>query len=175
MLAKKILPGIGLVSLCVLSALIVPARGGNGQLNAELALRQLQADFHGAGALGDYDLMHSLWADDAVFHGPTGDIEGPDDIADFFKKGKYWGHSANLAPSYESRFDIQGNTATYRFECVIVSISDDDDPISVVLSSVPYGSQNSTVEIVQHSTAYGKAVKRGNRWVFQEFGPPPAK
>lgn len=166
---------IGFVAVCLLAGLIGSAAGGGsdeGNLNAELALRQLQTDFHGATSLADEDLMRSLWADDAVFHGPGGDLEGPDDITGFFVNGPRWGTVASLSPTYEAEYDIRGNTATFRFECVLVDVGG-GDPVTEVLSTIPFGSQNANVEIVQHSTAYGTAVKSGKRWVFKEFGPPP--
>jgi hypothetical protein len=173
---ERLLHVVSLVAICSLAGLIGSAIGGGpdgqGQLDAQLALRQLQSDFHGATTLEDEDLMHSLWADDAVFHGPNGDLEGPDDITAFFVNGPRWGVVASLTPSYEQVYEIKGNTATFLFECVLVDVGS-GDPVTEVLSTIPFGSQNSAVEIVQHSTAYGTAVKQGNRWVFKEFGPPP--
>ena len=175
--SRKLLQVAGLVSFCLLAGLIGSASGGgsDGQLNALVALRDLQADFHAATALGDEDLMYSLWADDAVFHGPNGDLEGPDEITDFLTSSPNWGKAAALSPTYETTFDIQGNTATFYFECVFVRVDVDNgaDPLTEILSTIPFGGQNPDVEITQHSRAYGEAVKSGNRWVFQEFGPPP--
>lgn len=175
----------GLAAFCLLAGLIGPATGGGsddqGLLNARLALHQLQSDFHGATALADEDLMRSLWANDAVFRGPGGPYVGPDDIVDFFVNGAdgngnpRWGRCAGLSPTYETTFDIRGNTATFRFECVFVEVdvANGADTVTETLSTVPFGAQNPDVEIVQHSTAYGTAVKSGDRWVFLEFGPPP--
>jgi len=149
--------------------------GSGGRLNALLALHQLQADFHGAITLADADLMHGLWAGDAVFHTPGGDIVGPDAITAFFVNGPRWGRVAGLSPSYKTTFDVDGDTATYYFECVFVEVdvANGADPWSEVLASVPPGSQNPTVEIVQHSQGYGTAVRIGGKWVFREFDVRP--
>lgn len=173
-----------LVAACLLAGLIGSASGGgsdHGELSAKVALHQLQSDFHGATALADEDLMRSLWADDAVFNGPGGPYVGPDEIVGFFVDGPdgtgnpRWGRAAGLSPTYETTYDIQGNTATFRFECVFVEVdvANGASPVTETLSTVPFGAQNPTVEIVQHSTAYGTAVKSGNRWVFKTFGPSP--
>jgi len=166
---------VGLVSFCLLAGLIGSAsgNGSGGQLNALAALHDLQANFHGATTLEDADLMYSLWADDAVFHGPNGDLEGPEEITDFLTGSPNWGKAAALSPTYKTWFDIQGNTATFYFECVFVKVADGLDPLTETLSTIPFGDQNDDVVITQHSRAYGKAVKSGNRWVFKEFGPPP--
>jgi hypothetical protein len=167
----------GLAVFCLVAGLIGSASGNgsdNGQLNALVALHQLQADFHGATALADEDLMRSLWADDAVFHSPKGDLYGPDEITDFLVSSPRWGKCAALSPAYKTTFDVKGNTATFYFECVFVEVdvANGADPVNEILSTVPFGAQNPTVEIVQHSLAAGKAVKSGNRWVFKEFGHP---
>jgi len=167
----------GLVMCCLAFQLTGSAsgQGSGGQLNALVALHQLQSDFHGAIALADEDLMHSLWAEDAVFHTPGGDFVGPDNITAFFVNGPRWGRVAGLSPSYKTTFDIDGNEATYYFECIFVEVDVEHgaDPLTEVLASVPPGSQNPTVEIVQHSQGYGTAVRIGDRWVFEEFDVRP--
>jgi len=134
----------------------------------QLALLQLQSDFHGANTLQDYELMYSLWADDAVVNAAGSTFTGPAEISDFFSSN--WGavQSASLVPSYKTNYQIVGKTATLQFECVIVNTTG-QDPIATPLSTIPFGAQIPSVEIVQHSTATCTAVKRGNRWVLKTF------
>lgn len=159
-------------SLCLLGAIAGSGPSG-GQTDgrqpvAELAVQQLQSDFHAANTLGDYELMFSLWAEDAVFTNPSLRIEGRQAVADFFASGAYWGRVANLSPTYKNEYTIHGNTATYRFECILVDVSG-QDPLTTPLSTIPFGAQNPQVEIVQHSTAEGIMVNEGGRWVIKTF------
>lgn len=173
MFANRIARTVFFSSSCLISGLVGTTAAGSlelpGSPRAELALQQLQSDFHGAGATGDYELMKSLWADDAVFNGPTGPIVGPEAIANFLSSDpSRWGKVASLAPTYKTWFEIHGNTAIGQFECVIIE-TPASDPLNTAFSSIPFGSQNPNVEIFQHSTASVTAVKRRGRWVIQTF------
>ena len=167
-------------SCCLISALLGTSTASSGGAvdspQALLALEKLQSDFHGASTLADADLMRSLWADDAVFHGPTGPIVGPDAITSFFTSGPRWGKVASLAPTYKTWFEIHGNRAEGQFECILVETVG-SNPLTTSLSTIPFGNQNPTVEIVQHSTASVTAAKERGRWVLKTFqgsaGPIP--
>jgi hypothetical protein len=165
---RKLLFGTSLISCSLLGALIGPATAPEGQPNARLALLELQSEFHEAGARGDYELMLSLWAENAVFSNPSGTIHGRTAIADFFASGSGWGEVAALTASYKSTFDIRGNRADFAFECIIVDVSGMGST-TTSLSTLPFGSQNPDVEIVQHSNATCTAVKENGRWVFESF------
>ena len=167
---KGLLSGAIVALLCLFTWLVGPARGdaGQGLQDARLAIEQLQKDFHGASTLGDYDLMKSIWAEDGVFMGGGNTIVGPENIADFFAAGAGWGRAASLAPSYKTQIEIRGNHGTLRFECVIV-FTGDADPLETSLGSIPPGSQNPDVEIVQHSNATCDVVKERGRWVIASF------
>lgn len=128
--------------------------------NAHLgALYQLQAAFHGALNAGDKEAVRSLWAPDAqVFAGPIGctPCTGPDEIADAFAtSGPFLNGWASLAPAYKTRFDLQGNTAEYEFECVYLT----DVGTGDVLSGPVHAHLNATGTMVLHQ----------GRWVFQTF------
>ena len=131
-------------------------------------LRQLQEKFHGASTKADVKMMASIWTQDAVFSGGGNVVKGRDKIVDFFRRGANWGKAANLAPTYKSTFQIKGNKATIQFECVIVKV-DGSSPLTTALSSLPPGSQNSKVEIVQHSNTTIEAVRRGADWKIRSF------
>jgi hypothetical protein len=131
-------------------------------------LARLQSEFHEANSTGDDDLMYSLWAVDAVFTSGAGTFVGRDDIVEFFTGNPSFGEVASLAPTYKSVYDIHGDTADYAFECIILTTSG-QDPLATTFSTVPFGDQDPSVTIVQHSNASGTAVRRGNRWVFQTF------
>lgn len=134
----------------------------------ELGLLQLREDFHLAGSIGDSELMRSLWTEDAVFNGAGMTIEGVDDIVAFFESGANWGTSISLTSESKTELDATGNTAMYAFECIIVRVNG-SDPLATSLSSLPPGSQNPDVEIVQHSNTTGVAVREDGRWKFHSF------
>lgn len=134
----------------------------------ELGLLQLRKDFHLANTLGDYDLMRSLWTDDAEFVGGGNHIVGGDAITDFLASGPLWGTSVSLTSESTTAFEITGNRAQYAFECIIVHV-DGGPPLETSLSSIPPGSQNPDVEILQHSNTSGVAVRDDGRWKFQVF------
>lgn len=142
----------------------------------QLALQQLQSNFHAASTYADYGLMLSLWDENAVFMGGGNVITGRQAIVDFFAAGPGWGTTANLTPSYKLAFDIHGNRATGHFECVIVSVPG-SNPATTPLSTIPFGAQNPGVQIVQHSSASITAVKVGGKWLIETFtgsaGPLP--
>jgi ketosteroid isomerase-like protein len=159
----------GLVAGCLVSLLVAATlpQGSGGQPVTRLALQQLQSDFHEAGVLGDYDMMRSLWTDDATFTNPGGTIEGGDAIAAFFAGTPLWGDQVALSPSYKSQYDIQGNRAEFVFECVLVSISGEDALTMSLVDAA--GRQDGSAEIVQHTQATGTMVRVGDRWMFKEF------
>lgn len=136
--------------------------------NAKLALLQLQEDFHAANTLGDEELMESIWAPDASFTTPSGTIHGRDAIVAFFISTPGRGRTASLVPAYKTVHDIHGNTATIHFECVIFTVGN-ANPLTVPFSTIPFGSQNPNVEVVQHSNAFVTAVKRRGEWVIESF------
>ena len=167
---KKTLPLVGLLGICALLGSLtasppVPAAGNTA---TEAELMQLREDFHLAGSLGDYELMKSLWADNAVFNSPLGSVQGAKNIADFFASLPGWGTTLSLTSESKTRFHVVGTRAYYGFECIIVAVNG-SDPLATSLSSLPPGSQNPAVEIIQHSHATGVAVRKGDRWVFQVF------
>ena len=172
---RKLIPGTIVIAGSVIGVAMAGTGSRSTQPQAQLALLQLQADFHGAATFADYDLMHSLWAEDAVVMAAGQVFVGPDDIADFFSSSPNWGVSASLAPTYKTTWDVHGNIASVQFECVIVKTGV-LDPLTTPLSTIPFGGQNPDVEIVQHSTATCTAVFENGRWVFNTFsgsaGPP---
>ena len=91
---------------------------------------------HGANTMADYDLMKSIWTEDAVFNGPGGPIVGPTAIANFFAAGPRWGKTASLAPTYKTQYAIQGNEAQLQFECILVDTGG-KSPLATTLSTVP--------------------------------------
>jgi len=170
MLFRKPLLWTSLVASGLLAGLAdhaTPPESHDGS-NAQLALLQLQEDFHAANTLGDRELMESIWARDASFTNPNGTIHGREAIVDFFESTPGWGRTASLVPSYKTVIDIRGNRATIEFECVIFTVGD-ADPLTVPFSSIPFGSQNPNVEVVQHSNAFVTAVKRRGRWLIDAF------
>lgn len=142
---------------------------GAAQNNTQLArLQELPRDFHGAFTLGDYELMHSLWSEDATFSNPVVDLVGPEAIADFFASDPGWGKVVSLAPNYKTMIKVHGDLAYFEFECILVNVGE-ADPLTTSLSTLPPGGQNPTVEIVAHLNASGIAVKKGDRWYFKSF------
>jgi hypothetical protein len=133
-----------------------------------LALIELAGRFHGASSLADYDMEYGLWTEDAEFHGGPNHLFGRDAIVEFFTTDPTWGTSASLTPSYKTEIDVQGNTATVRFECVILDVTG-GTPTTTSFASQPPGSQNPAVEIFQHSTATVTAVKQGGVWRIHRF------
>lgn len=131
-------------------------------------LLDLRRDFHLASTLGDYDVMLSLWTDDAVFSAAPGVFVGPKAITDFLASSPYWGKSVVLTSESKSSFARHGNQAAYAFECIIVDTGS-GDPLQTSLSSLPPGSQNPSVEIVQHSNTQGMALYEDGRWKFESF------
>lgn len=164
---------IAFLSSCLLTGVLGTAAGGMfgdpARPNDELALQQLQTDFHGAGAHGDTELMRSIWTEDAVFSGGGQIIRGRDNIVDFLSADPtVWGATANAAPTYKTITEIHGDTAFTRFECIIIRVTG-SSPLTTPLSSLPPGSQNPSVEIIQHSNASIVAVKQRGKWLIQSF------
>ena len=158
-----------LACCCILGLLAaMPAGQGSAPMPAQLGLLQLRKDFHLAGTLGDSELMRSLWTDDAVFVGGGQQITGADNIVAFFEMQDPWGESVTLTSESKAHFEVLGNTAYYEFECIIVTV-DGGDPLETSLSSLPPGSQNPQVEILQHSNTSGMAVREDGRWKFATF------
>jgi hypothetical protein len=160
--------GAVLAGCCFLGALAATPVANDSSPPAALGLMQLREDFHLATTLGDYELMLSLWTDDAEFHGGPNDVYGATNIADFFATSPGWGTTLSLTSESKAEFDAQGNTAMCNFECIIVRV-DGGDPLTTSLSSIPPGSQNPDVEIIQHSNASVFAVREDGRWKFAVF------
>jgi len=117
-------------------------------------LYRLQADFHGALNAGDADAVRALWTDDAAVTAMGSTFTGPDEIVGFFSgSGPFVNGWASLAPAYKTHFEIQGNRATYQFECVYV-----ED-----------GSNLTGHPVVAHLNATGTMRKVGDRWLFETF------
>jgi len=152
---------------CLAALLSGPSVAGSVAAPDELGFRQLREDFHKATTTGDYDLMLSLWADDAVFTTGAGvQYFGPEAITDFLSPG--FGKSLVLTSESKYRFVPHGNTAEYAFECIFVDVSG-ADPLATSLAK-PQGSQNPTVEVVRHTNTSGKLVRdKAGRWKFLEF------
>mgnify|MGYP001817306981 CR=1 FL=1 len=173
MLAKKVLPRTFAASCFLLGATMTsmfPAARGTEL--ARLAVKDLEIKFHEAFTCGDYDLMLGLWSDDAVFTNPAGTFVGPTEITEFLASSPGWGNVSSLSSNYKSLSAIQGNTAQFAFECIIVDVSG-LDPLYTPLSTIPFGNQNPEVEIVQHLNATCTAVKRRNRWLLDSFSGAP--
>lgn len=167
MSARRVISS-ALVSSCLLSGLIGTGMHFFPRPNDRIALLELAAAFHGASPNKDAELMRSIWAKDAEFRGGGNVINGRDKIVEFFTGADNWGETANLTPAYKTIMDIHGNKATMKFECVIVEV-DGSSPLTTSLSSLPPGSQNPKVEIIQHSTATIEAVKKRGQWLIQKF------
>ena len=160
--------GALLVGSVLFGQFAVPASAvADGPSPQVLGLLELRRDFHLAGSTADYDLMRSLWTDDAVFNGGGNHIEGGDAIADFFAQSAGWGTTLSLTSEGKLSYEFDGNVAELVFECIIVSVP--GDPMTTSLSSIPPGSQNPDVEIVQHSHAKCIVVRQDGRWKFLEF------
>ena len=140
----------------------------------ELGFLRMREDFHRAATTGNYDLLRSVWADDAVFTGGGNTITGGDAIADFMAGAATFGKLLMLTPESSARTVIRGDIAEYAFECIWIDVGD-NDPTTALLCA-PGGSQNPVVEIVRHSHTMGIAARVAEgRWVFKEFngGPGP--
>jgi hypothetical protein len=159
-----------LLGVCsLLGALIAsPPAAPDANSATEAELLQLREDFHLAGSIGDYELMKSLWTEDAVFNSPGGTVKGATNIADFFASNPGWGKTVSLTSESKTRFQVNGTRAYYGFECIIVRV-DAGLPLETSLSNIPFGTQNPSVEIIQHSHSKGIAVYQGGRWKFQVF------
>lgn len=133
--------------------------------NAQLAaIHELQSAFHGALHDSDYEAILALWTDDATLQvGPTS-ATGPQEIAEFFRSSPPFKNGwAALAPTYNTRIEVDGNRAEFGFECVYVA-----EPPSGVLTGNP---------VTAHLHATGFMRKVGDRWLFESFvggaGPLP--
>ena len=120
--------------------------------NTQVAeLYELQAAFHAAASHGgDIDAMMALWADDSSITVGGVLYSGKDSVRDFFANhsGAFKHDWVSLAPSFETQFDIHGNTAEIYFECHYA------DP-----SVTPY-------VIRSDVSATGTARKVHGAWVF---------
>jgi len=173
MFATKLLPASFAATCFLLGAAsmrVLPTQ--QGPEVARLAVKDLEIRFHEAFTCGDYDLMHSLWAEDAVFTNALGAFVGPTEITDFLAANPGWGQVSSLSSNYKAQSDIHGHSADFSFECIIVDVSG-LDPLTTPLSTIPFGSQNPDVEIVQHLNATCTAVRSGNRWLFESFVGAP--
>jgi len=155
MLSKEFCSG-ALLASCVLlcAATSVRVSSAPAMDTAKFAIKELETNFHEANTCADYELMFSLWADDAVFSSPAGTFVGPTEITDFLSSGPNWGAVTSLSSNYKALSRLRGNTADFVFE---------------PLSTIPFGSQNPDVEIVQHSNATCTATRKKSGWVFQTF------
>ena len=129
---------------------------------------QVRANFHGSVTTEDIELLRSLWADDSTVWAGGSMFHGPDEIVGFFSTVPAWGKTTSLAPSFKTKIQLYGEVATLQFECIIVHTGG-LDPLETPLSTVPFGSQNPAVEIVQHSTATCMAVKENGDWKIKLF------
>ena len=154
---------------CLAALFSVPSAAGNVAPPDQLGFRQLREDFHAATTTGDYELMISLWADDAVFTtGAGAQYFGPKEIADFLSRSPSFGNSLVLTSESKYRFVPRGNKADYAFECIFVDVGD-GDPLATSLAK-PQGSQNPAVELVRHTNTSGTLIRdRAGRWQFLEF------
>jgi len=169
MLAKQFVSGAIFASCCLLGATTTGSLPANpGPEAARLTLKDLEISFHEAFTCADYDMMLSLWAEDGVFSSPAGTFVGPTEIADFMSSSPLWGKASSLSSNYKALSSVYGKTAELAFECIIVDVSG-LNPLTTALSSIPFGSQNPDVEIVQHSNATCRAVRIGDKWVFKTF------
>jgi len=94
------------------------AKSPNSTQVAELY--ELQAAFHAAASHGgDIDAMMQLWADDSSITVGGVLYSGKDGVRDFFANhsGAFKHDWVSLAPSFETQFDIHGNSAGIYFEC----------------------------------------------------------
>jgi len=167
-----------LLACCLVALASGPSAAGNAAPPDELGFRKLREDFHRASTTGDYDLMISLWADDAVFTtGAGAQYFGPKEIADFLSGNPNFGKSLVVTSESKYRFVTHGGTADYGFECITVDVGG-GDPLATSLAA-PQGSQNPVVEVVRHTHTTGTLVRdRAGRWKFLEFngaGGPMAK
>jgi hypothetical protein len=153
---------------CGLFAFAAPQQDFHPTTPLDAELLDLRRDFHLANSLGDYDLMLSLWTDDAIFSAAPGTFVGPEAITDFLASSPYWGTAANLTSESKGGFVRRGNEADFQFECIIVHVNG-ADPLKTSLSTLPPGAQNPIVEIVQHSNTQGRAVYEDGRWKFETF------
>ncbi|MFG0284336.1 MAG: hypothetical protein ACF8R7_07925 [Phycisphaerales bacterium JB039] len=158
----------GCAAVCALAGFTAGGGEAGPQPRDLLALQQLQSDFHASGALGSRELLEEIFAENAVANVAGMTFEGRDAVVDFFSSSPLFGKVVSLAPSYKSEYEIHGNWATYSFECVIVNAGG-GDPLTTPLSTIPFGAQNPTVEIFQHSTAQGMMVREDGRWVILTF------
>jgi hypothetical protein len=142
----------------------------------EVGFRRMREMFHLATTTGDYALLRSVWADDAVFHGGGLTYVGGDAIADFMSGSPSFGHVLVLTPESSQRLAVNGDVAEYAFECITIDVGG-GDPLSTDLCTQD-GEQNPLVEIVRHThtSGFAERVEEG-RWVFKEFnggeGPLP--
>jgi len=97
------------------------AGGVKSPSNTQVAeLYELQAAFHAAASHGgDIDAMMQLWADDGSIAVGGVLYSGKDGVRDFFANhsGAFKHDWVSLAPSFDTQFDIHGNTAEIYFEC----------------------------------------------------------
>lgn len=126
------------------------------------AIDAVLSAFHGALNASDYDAIRSIFTEDASLAALGQTATGPTEIADFFATSPPFVNGwAALAPTYNTRVEIHGNTATYGFECVYV----------------PDTGNLAGQAVVAHLNASGTLRKVGDRWLFASFtggaGPLP--
>jgi hypothetical protein len=178
MTRSRVLLSTIILGCCVAALASRPSVAGNVASPDELGFRQLREEFHRASTTGDYDLMFSLWAKDAVFTtGGGAQYFGPKEITDFLAGNPGFGKALVVTSESKYRFIPHGNTADYGFECITVDVGG-RDPLATSLAA-PQGSQNPAIEVVRHTNTSGTLVRAGaGRWKFLEFsgaGGPMAK
>ncbi len=134
----------------------------------EIGFRLLRQDYHVATTTGDFDLLRSIWANDAVLTTDAGArIAGGDAIAEHLAGDSTFGNV--LVLTSESRWTVtpRGDSAEYAFETILVDLGG-NDPAKTLLSDS--GAQTATVRIVAHTNSTGIAERAADgRWAFREL------
>ena len=91
---------------------------------------------------------------------PSGNPSDQGTLCTFFKyvAGSYQAKNkfVSLAPAYKTTFDIQGNTASFYFECHFFNVATDPS------TGMPLWTA------VSHLTLFGSAAKVGGNWLFDQ-------
>jgi hypothetical protein len=91
---------------------------------------------------------------------PSGNSSHQGTLCTFFKyvAGSYQAPNkfVSLAPAYKTTFDIQGNTASFYFECHYFNVATDPSTGKPLWTAV------------SHLTLYGSAANVGGNWLFDQ-------